>query len=155
VSPAVSSRVDIAKRAAVITTSFDQPADVVWALFSDPTKLARWWGPPGMPMVIDHHDIRPGGTVELTVTVDGTAIHGRWAIHAVAAPHTLRFTFSSDGLDPTEITVNISAAPNGTTTLTITVTFTSDDTMRHAMDIGFLDGVVRSCTTAHDVIAAP
>lgn len=153
-TPAVSTRVDAAERTAVITTSFDHPVDVVWTLFSDPTKLARWWGPPGMPMVIDRHDLRPGGTVELAVSTGDGAIRGRWAIHDVIAPHTLRFTFSSDGLDSTDIAVDIRAAPDTLTTLTITARFTSDDTMRHALDIGFVDGVVRSCTAAHDVVPA-
>lgn len=151
-NPPVSSRVDTANRRAVITTSFDHPVDVVWTLFSDPTKLARWWGPPGTPMTIDHHDLRPGGSVEVTVSVDGEETRGRWAIHEVAAPHTLRFTFSSDGLDPTEITVAIGAAPDSSTTLTITAHFGSEASMRHALDIGFVDGVVRSCTRARDVV---
>ncbi len=42
----VQSQVDSAERVAVITTSFDSPVDGVWSLFSGPTKLARWWGPP-------------------------------------------------------------------------------------------------------------
>lgn len=153
-NPAVRSRVDSADRTAVITTSFEHPVDAVWTLFSDPTKLVRWWGPPGMPMTIDHHDLRPGGSVEVTVSTDGGEIRGRWAIHEVAVPHTLRFTFSSDGLDPTEISVAIDAASDSSTTMTITARFRSDASMRHAMDIGFVDGIVRSCTTALDVVAA-
>src|SRR5688500_13045059 len=89
VTPAVDSWVDNARRAAVITTSFDHPAEVVWTLFADPDKLARWWGPPGAPMTIERHDLRPGGAVELTVTTGGTRIRGRWDIHEVAAPHGL------------------------------------------------------------------
>jgi uncharacterized protein YndB with AHSA1/START domain len=152
-SRAVNSRVDRAERTAVITTTFDHPVDAVWALFSDPTKLARWWGPPGMPMTVDRHDLRPGGSVEVTVSADGEVIRGRWAIHEVAAPHTLSFTFSSDGLDPTEIAVAIRAASDGSTTMTLTARFGSDADLRHAMDIGFVDGLVRSCNAALDVVA--
>lgn len=152
-TPAVTSRVDTTERTAVITTAFDHPNDVVWTLFSDPTKLARWWGPPGMPMAIDRHDLRPGGAIELTVTTGDTVIRGRWSIHEVTAPHTLTFTFSSEGLAPTEITVHLSAASDTSTTMRITERFTSDDTMRHALDIGFVKGIVRSCTGAHEVIA--
>jgi uncharacterized protein YndB with AHSA1/START domain len=153
-TPAVDSWVDNARRAAVITTSFDHPAEVVWSLFADPDKLARWWGPPGAPMTIERHDLRPGGAVELTVTTGGTRIRGRWDIHEVAAPHGLGFTFSSDGLDPTEITVEIGAGSAGSTTLTITARFATDDHWRHALRIGFVDGVARSCTTAHEAIDA-
>lgn len=153
-TPAVNSHVDTAERTAVITTFFDRPVDVVWTLFSDPTKLARWWGPPGMPTAIDRHDLRPGGSVRLTVTTSDAEIRGRWSIHEVAAPHTLSFTFSSDGLSPTEITVHLEATTDSSTSMTITARFASDDTLRHALDIGFVDGIARSCATAHEVIAA-
>ncbi|MHB1138202.1 MAG: SRPBCC domain-containing protein, partial [Microthrixaceae bacterium] len=66
-NPTVHSRVDPAARSVVITTEFDHPVATVWTLFSDPTKLARWWGPPGLPMTVDRHDLRPGGVVEVTV----------------------------------------------------------------------------------------
>jgi uncharacterized protein YndB with AHSA1/START domain len=152
-SPLVHSRVDTAGRAAVIMTEFDQPVAVVWTLFSDPSKLARWWGPPGMPMQIHHHDLQPGGSVELTVSTPGGEVRGRWTIHEVAAPHTLRFTFTSDGLDPTEITIELRGPAGTPTTMEITARFASDDAMRHALDIGFVEGVARACTTAHDVAA--
>ena len=137
----------------MITTSFDVPADVVWSLFADPTKLAQWWGPPDVPMVVDYHDLRPGGTVELTVSTAEGDVRGRWAIHDVDAPHKLTFTFSSDGLEPTEISVDIENARNGSTALTITARFTSDHRMRHALDIGFVDGLARSCSASHAVVA--
>jgi uncharacterized protein YndB with AHSA1/START domain len=153
-SPAVHSRVDTVERAAVITTEFDQPVAVVWTLFADPTKLARWWGPPGMPMTIDRHDLRPGGRVELTVSTPGGEVRGSWTIHEVAAPHTLAFTFTSDGLDPTEISVDIARTTDTSSTMEITARFSTDDAMRHALDIGFVDGVARACTTALEVAAS-
>lgn len=151
-SPRVHSRVNTAERTAVITTTFDAPAVTVWSLFSDPTKLARWWGPPGLPMTVDHHDLRPSGTVEITVSTTQGEVRGHWAIHHVAFPHELTFTFSSDGLDPTEIAVRIDPAPDGSTTMTITARFTSGEAMRHAIHIGFIEGVVRSCDASHAVV---
>jgi uncharacterized protein YndB with AHSA1/START domain len=151
VNPLVNSRVDTAERAAVITTEFDQPAPVVWTLFSDASKLARWWGPPGMPMRIHRHDLRPGGSVELTVSTPMGDVHARWTIRDVAAPRTLGFTFVSDGLDPTEITVDLRSSSETSTTMEITVRFASDDAMHRALDIGFVDGVARSCATALEV----
>jgi uncharacterized protein YndB with AHSA1/START domain len=148
----VHSRIDTDDRAAVITTSFDHPTDVVWGLFSDPAKLARWWGPPGLPMTVDHHDLRPGGAVLLTVSTGDAEIHGRWDIHEVDAPHRLRFTFSSDGLEPTEVTVRLDAESDRRTALRITARFSSDDLLRHALDIGFVDGVARAVATAHDAV---
>jgi uncharacterized protein YndB with AHSA1/START domain len=88
--------VNTAERTAVITTAFEASAAATWGLFSDPTKLARWWGPPGVPMTVDHHDLRPGGTVEITAATTQGEVRGHWTIHHVAAPHELAFTFTSD-----------------------------------------------------------
>ncbi len=153
-TPIVRSHVDHERRSAVITTEFEHPLDVVWTLFSDPTKLARWWGPPGMPMTVDRHDLRPGGTVHVTVATGSGSIRARWRIHAVDAPLHLAFTFDSDGLDPTEITVDISAASATTATMTITARFGSPSGLQHALDIGFDAGLARSCAAAHQVVAA-
>lgn len=154
-TPGVHSHVDPGQRAALISTTFDHPVEVVWRLFSDPAKLARWWGPPGMAMTIDRHDLQPGGEVDLTVATPGGEIRGRWQIHDVTPPHGLRFTFSSDGLDPTEITVELEPLRDDRTTMRITARFLSDADLRHARDIGFVEGVARSCTTALDVVGAP
>ncbi|WP_370326477.1 SRPBCC domain-containing protein [Euzebya sp.] len=145
------SRIDGAARAAVVVTEFDRPAEAVWSLFSDPLALARWWGPPGMPMAVEHHDLRPGGRVEITVQTPAGEVRGRWTVHEVVPPHLLRFTFTSDGLDVTEITVEISDAGGSRTAMEVTAHFTSEEAMRHAVHIGFVEGLARSCATAHDV----
>lgn len=105
-------------------------------------------------MTVEHHDLRAGGTVELTVSTKQGPVRGRRAIQDVVAPYELTFTFSSDGLDPTEIAVGIQPASDGSTTMTITARFVSDGTMRHALGIGFVDGIVRSCAASHQAIAA-
>ena len=72
----------------------------------------------------------------------------------VAAPCEPSFTFTSDGLDPTEIVVRIDSASDRSTTMSITARFRSDEAMRHALNIGFVDGVGRSCRAAHGVVDA-
>ena len=153
-TPTVRSHVDHRERCAVITTDFDHPLDVVWTLFSDPAKLARWWGPPGVPMRVDHHDLRPGGTVDITVTHDDAVIHGRWTIQRVDAPHHLEFTFESDGLEPTRISVALAAVTDTSATMSITARFATDELLQHALDIGFADAVARSCRTATEALDA-
>ena len=152
-TPTVLSHVDPVERTAVITTEFDHPVEVVWTLFSDPTKLARWWGPPGMPMTVDRHELRPGGTVVVTVTTDEGSIEGRWSVHTVDAPHRLAFAFESTGLDPTEITVDITATSSTSATMRVTARFATDDRLQHALGIGFHEGLARSCAAAHEVVA--
>jgi uncharacterized protein YndB with AHSA1/START domain len=151
-SSKVQAVVDPDARIATITTRFNQPIEVVWTLWSDPDKLARWWGPPGVPMTVDHHDLRPGGRVEVTVHLGDSVIRGHWSILAVDAPGSLRFTFSSDGLEPTEIDVLIERSSETATTMTITARFLSAADFDHALEIGFVEGVTRSIESAHAVL---
>lgn len=144
----VQSVVDPHERTATITTTFEQQIDVVWTLWSDPVKLAKWWGPPGVPMAVDHHDLSVGGHVDITVHAAGSVIRGHWSIIAVEPSRSLRFTFASDGLEPTDIDVLIEQTSDATTTMTITARFTTDADLRHATEIGFVDGLTRACESA-------
>lgn len=147
----VDATVDPAARIATITTTFERPLADVWSLWSDPDKLARWWGPPGIPMTVDHHDLRPGGRVEVTVRAGSAVIRGQWSVAEVEPPRSLRFTFSSDGLEPTEIEVAIDPVTDTTTAMVVTARFASDVDLDHALAIGFVDGLTRSVRSAHAV----
>lgn len=151
-TPPVHSAIDRHARTVTITTTFARPSAAVWALWSDPDELARWWGPPGLPMTVDHHDLRPGGRVEVAVQAGGSVVRGRWSIVDVDPPRSLRFTFASDGLDPTDIDVLIEPTSETSTTMTLTARFRSDEDLRHAVDIGFDAGLARSCGAAHAVV---
>ena len=43
------------------------PCDLVYQAFSDPTKLARWWGPEGFTNTFEEFDLREGGCWRLTM----------------------------------------------------------------------------------------
>lgn len=144
----VRAEVDPAERRATLITTFERPLDVVWTLWSDPQKLARWWGPPGIPLTVDHHDLRPGGRVEVTAHLPAQVIRARWTVTAVEPPRHLRFTFASDGLEPTEIVVRLEPTSDATTAMTLTAGFATDADLAHALRIGFVDGLTRSCRSA-------
>lgn len=38
---------DLENATLTVTASFAHPIERVWALYADPRKLERWWGPPG------------------------------------------------------------------------------------------------------------
>src|SRR5436190_8945050 len=44
----------------VITRTFDAPRDLVFQAFSEPTRLAEWWGPKGLEITISRCEFRPG-----------------------------------------------------------------------------------------------
>lgn len=152
-SAEVQSVIDPDERTATLRTSFEQPIDVVWTLWSDPRKLARWWGPPGMPMTVDHHDLSPGGRVEVTVHLGDSVIRGRWTITSIDAPRSLGFTFESDGIGPTRIDVLIEPGSGTDTTMTLIARFATDADLRHAAEIGFADGLARSVASAQRTLS--
>jgi uncharacterized protein YndB with AHSA1/START domain len=154
-SAEVRSVIDPDERTATIRTSFEQPIEVVWTLWSDPDKLAAWWGPPGVLMTVDHHDLTPGGRVEVTVHFGDSVIRGRWLITSVGAPRSLTFTFESDGIGPTRIEVLLEVSPDAGTTMSVTARFATDADLRHAAEIGFADGIARSVAFAHAALTRP
>jgi uncharacterized protein YndB with AHSA1/START domain len=61
-----------------ISRVFDAPPDAVFARWSDPEHLARWWGPEGFSLTVDSFDFRPGGEWRFTMHgPDGTDHHNR------------------------------------------------------------------------------
>jgi len=50
------------ERELVITRIFDAPRHVVFRAWTEPDRVARWWGPQGFVTTYCDMDIRPGGT---------------------------------------------------------------------------------------------
>ena len=46
---------------------FDASPTKLFEAFSDPTQLAKWWGPEGFTNTIHQFDFRPGGAWHLTM----------------------------------------------------------------------------------------
>jgi uncharacterized protein YndB with AHSA1/START domain len=60
-------------REIVNTRIFSAPREKVYAAFSDPEQLARWWGPKGFTNTIQEFDPRPGGNWRIVLHgPDGT-----------------------------------------------------------------------------------
>jgi uncharacterized protein YndB with AHSA1/START domain len=50
------------------------PPETVFASFSDPSRLAQWWGPDGFTNTFHEFDFRPGGVWKFTMHApDGAA----------------------------------------------------------------------------------
>jgi uncharacterized protein YndB with AHSA1/START domain len=64
---------DISDREIVSTRVFAAPRELVYAAFSDPSRLVQWWGPKGFTSTFHQFDLRPGGQWRLTLHgPDGT-----------------------------------------------------------------------------------
>ena len=52
---------DTDPRSIIGMREFDAPRDLVFAAWTDPKHLARWWGPNGFTTTTTSFDLRPGG----------------------------------------------------------------------------------------------
>lgn len=62
-----------AGREVVSQRAFAQPREAVFAAFSNPARLAQWWGPKGFTNTVREFDLRPGGAWHITMHGPGGA----------------------------------------------------------------------------------
>lgn len=51
----------------VITRTLNAPPELVWAAWTDPSRLARWFGPSGFVTRTERMDVKPGGQWKFTM----------------------------------------------------------------------------------------
>jgi uncharacterized protein YndB with AHSA1/START domain len=85
----------LAKREFVIARTFDAPRDIVWKAWTEPERMARWFGPRGVKIFHSKNDLRPGGTYHFGMqTPDGGTMWGKWVYREVLKPERLVFVNS-------------------------------------------------------------
>ena len=79
----------------VISRSFDAPRDLVWKAWTEPQRMAQWFGPKGANVVHSKNDLRPGGVYHYGMrTPDGNKIWGKWVYREILPPQRLVFVSS-------------------------------------------------------------
>ena len=76
---------------------FDAPRERVWAAFTDPEQVARWWGQKGSTTVVEAMDVRPGGEWRYRSSAPGrddVVFFGEYL--EVTPPERFRWTFLFD-----------------------------------------------------------
>jgi uncharacterized protein YndB with AHSA1/START domain len=120
----------------VITRAFDAPRSLLWKAWTEPERLARWWGPKGFTMLRSTLDLRPGGLFHYGMrSPNGREMWGKFVYREIAAPERLVFvvSFSDEKAGtirapfapawPLEVLNTLSLAErSGKTTLTLTGT---------------------------------
>jgi uncharacterized protein YndB with AHSA1/START domain len=67
----------------------------VFSAWSEPNRLAQWFGPKGCTVRVAKMDMRPGGILlSCMQTPDGREMWGKWAIREVVPPQRLVFVNS-------------------------------------------------------------
>src|SRR5436190_8252782 len=68
-----SAAANAPQRELVLTRVFDAPREVVFRAWTDPERLAQWWGPRGFTNPRCEWDARPGGAIRVDMKgPDGT-----------------------------------------------------------------------------------
>ena len=85
-----------------ITRLFDAPRSLVFAAWTQPEHLARWWGPQGFVNLAWEMDVRPGGAwFRRMQGPDGALYTKRGVYREVVAPERLVFTYVNQAADGT------------------------------------------------------
>jgi uncharacterized protein YndB with AHSA1/START domain len=86
-----------ADREIVITRVLDAPRDAVWAAWTDPAQVPRWFGPQGFTTTVHEMDVRPGGAWRFTMHgPDGVDYENDAVYEEVAEPERLRYRYGPD-----------------------------------------------------------
>jgi uncharacterized protein YndB with AHSA1/START domain len=79
----------------VISREFDAPRDLVFKAWTEPERLAQWWGPKGFTMVSTKVDLRPGGTFLYGMRgPDGLEVWGKFVYREITPPKRMVFVNS-------------------------------------------------------------
>ncbi len=66
--PVTSVESDTESLTMTLVADFPVGPERLWAVFTDPRQLERFWGPPGWPATFDAFDFRIGGQAKYHMT---------------------------------------------------------------------------------------
>jgi uncharacterized protein YndB with AHSA1/START domain len=96
------------------------PPEILFALWTEPAQLLRWWAPDGYEPSVQALDARPGGRWRTSLRrPDGSMLATSGVYRIVEPPRHLAFTWAWEDESgarghETEVEVNFEAAPGGT-----------------------------------------
>jgi uncharacterized protein YndB with AHSA1/START domain len=73
-----------------IARIFEAPRERVFAAFTEPARMAKWWAPPGCTLATATMDLRPGGSYHYGLhSPDGGTMWGKAVYREIVRPHLL------------------------------------------------------------------
>lgn len=138
------------EREIIITRVFNAPRDLVFKAWTEPERIAQWWGPRGFTTRVEQMDFRPGGAWRyVMISPDGTEYPSKGVFSEIVPPEKI---VSSDEFDegfekvinadlPSSMeTTTIFEDLSGKTKLTIKITHKSIEDRRKHEDMGVIAG---------------
>lgn len=78
----------------VITRVFDAPRELVFKAWTEPERLAQWWGPKGCTIGVQKMDLRPGGIFHYFLRPPQGEMWGKFVYREIVAPERIVFVNS-------------------------------------------------------------
>ena len=113
-------------REIVISRVLDAPRELVFAAWTDPRHVTRWWGPRGFTTTTAEMDVRPGGVWRFVMHgPDGTDYPNKIVFLEVARPDRLVYQHAGEGeTDDVKFHTTVTfAEQGGKTKLTLRMVF--------------------------------
>lgn len=93
VTAGTGTAAELAKRTVVIERVFAAPRDLVFEAWTDPVRVAQWWGPEGFANPVCEMDVRPGGALRIVMRApDGAEYPMKGVFREIVRPERLVFT---------------------------------------------------------------
>ncbi|HZD79544.1 MAG TPA: SRPBCC family protein [Actinomycetota bacterium] len=133
--------VDIMSRAVVASRLLDAPRQAVWAAYTDPEQLERWWAPPGHTIETQQIDVRPGGIWRSTLRGPHGEFEQRITYLTLQEPQVLAYLYGDPDQPGHAFTLVELAEQGGKTTVTVTIHFSSAEERRGMVEHGAQAGL--------------
>jgi len=150
---------DTSDREFFSTRVLDAPRDLVWSVWTDPTHIAKWWGPDGFTNTIKEMAVKPGGTWQFTMHgPDGRDWPNVIRYVDVVQPERLVYHHGDEDGDPNQqflVTVTFDDLGNGKTKLTMRMLCASAEQKQQLIrDVGAVDGQKQTLDKLEAYLAA-
>jgi uncharacterized protein YndB with AHSA1/START domain len=140
---------------------FDAPRELVWQAWTEPERLASWWGPQGWTTTNYQLDLNPGGVWFYCMRgPDGLESWGKAIYREVVAPERLvyldRFADKDGNVVesmPQMLITNEFTEEGGKTRLTSRTKFASPEDLEAVLAMGVIQGVTETWDRLADYLA--
>lgn len=146
--PVTEVTTDPESRTMTLIADFAAPPDRVWAAFTTPATLERFWGPPGWPATFTAFELRVGGRATYYMTSpQGERSGGAWEFLSLDEPRGFEVLDSFvdddgnplDGAPSMRTTYLFEATDNGTRMTNVTY-FDSPEALEEVVAMGAVEG---------------
>lgn len=160
--PVIDAVIDRESLTLTLVAHFDAAPRDVFAVYADPRRLERVWGPPTHPATFVAHELAPGRRSTYYMTgPDGTRYPGWWTVRTVDAPASFAFDdgFADEhfnalpGMPVAHSTFRFSPVEGGTRA-EYASTYDTADALDQALDSGLVEGLTSAINQVDGVIAA-